>query len=516
MPKFISDDEMKQLDGAHASRPGFISDEDLAKMDMPEEKPWYDVSGSGLARGAIDAIPIVGGIGGGILGAPAGPVGSVGAGALGYAGGKELSDILKNRLLGDQATSVDPIEQAKRVGGNLTEGAAMEMGGQATGSVLGSLASKIGSKAGSVAEKLAVKATGATGKQAADFAPNAGRELLDRGLVRFGDSAENIAGRTEGAMDSANAAIDSALKSLDAKGVTASADNVVSELQNHIKNLQRDPSQAGVVKNLQGIVDDIIQTGESNVPVSAAETTKRGFNQGAGNWMDPQAGQANKKAYLAYRDEVERAAQAADPSVASQFKEGKDTYGLLSPIQEAAQKRGLQQNQSPLGGLGDWAAGGAGSVAGGGPGAAMGVAAKRFVAPRAASAGAVSADKISQALLKSPQMTALFQKNPQAFNSLVGQMEKRIGGGAESTPMHQQFQKTAGDDGEYVAKNFDSTSGKDAILAKTQGSKFQQAMQSAAQRGDKAVAANHFILQQTNPEYRQLMEEDENDNQGQN
>lgn len=102
-----------------------------------EERPWYSVSGEGLVRGAIDAIPIVGGIGGGLLGTPvAGPVGSVGGAGMGYAGGKELADILKNRLLGDKATSVNPIEQAKRVAGNLTEGATMEMGGQLAGKAI--------------------------------------------------------------------------------------------------------------------------------------------------------------------------------------------------------------------------------------------------------------------------------------------------------------------------------------------------------------------------------------------
>lgn len=102
-----------------------------------EEQPWYSVSGEGLARGAIDAIPMVGAIGGGLLGTPVGgPAGAVGGAGLGYAGGKELADILKNRLLGDKAASVNPLEQAKRVGGNLAEGATMEMGGQVAGKAI--------------------------------------------------------------------------------------------------------------------------------------------------------------------------------------------------------------------------------------------------------------------------------------------------------------------------------------------------------------------------------------------
>lgn len=43
---------------------------------------------------------------------------------------------------------------------------------------------------------------------------------------------------------------------------------------------------------------------------------------------------------------------------------------------------------------------------------------------------------------------------------------------------------------------------KDALLQKTQGTKYQAVLQNAAQRGDKAVGATNFILQSTDPEYR--------------
>lgn len=291
------------------------------------------------------------------------------------------------------------------------------------------------------AEGLAETATGATGAQAAKFRHGAGRELLDRGLVGFGDTAERIGQKTDVAMQMANKQIDDALRSLDAQGVTASADNVVAALEAKVSELGSDASQAGTARQIRKIIDDILETGKSNIPVSDAEVTKRGFGSKIRNWVDPEVGAANKQAYLGYMDEVERAAQQADPAAAAKFKSGKDTYGLLAPIQEAAEKRGLQQNQAPLGGLGDTVAAGVGGV--------PGFLAKRILQPRVASSSAVALDSIADIVLKAPQALG----------------------------------------------------------------KFAKPLQDATARGGNSLGATHFILQQTNPEYREILrkvaEEDE-------
>lgn len=269
-----------------------------------------------------------------------------------------------------------------------------------------SAAPGIGNKLKGMAENLALNSTGATGAQTAKFADDAGRQLLDRKLVRFGDNAENIASRTEAALEMANADIDDALRSLDAKGVTASADNVVAELQAKIASLRQDPSQASLVRKLESTVDDIINTGRSEVPISEAEATKRGFRKAAGNWMDPEAGQAGKQAYLSYMDEVESAAQQADPDLALKFIAGKETHGLLRPIQEAAERRVRVQNQSPLGGWGDITAAGSGGAIFGPVGAVAAAAGRRLVSPRIASSAAVAADKVSKPFLRAAESGA--------------------------------------------------------------------------------------------------------------
>lgn len=299
-------------------------------------------------------------------------------------------------------------------------------------------AQAVGNKLDDIAENLAVKSTGATGAQASKFAPDTGRELLDRGIVKFGRSAEGVSKAAQEAMDQAGSHMDEVLSTLDQKGVKASADNVVAELRNKISQLSKDPSQASVVRKLEGIVDDIIETGQSNVLPSEAEATKRGFNKMAGNWLDPEKGAAGKTAYGAYKNEVERVAQQADPALAQKFLDAKKTYGILSPVQEAAEKRAMQQAQAPIFDIGD--------VVGAGAAGPKGIAlnqAKKFVGGRMASMGAKGADWLSQAVQSTPQMFG----------------------------------------------------------------KYAQPLQEAAKRGGTSLAATHYVLQQTNPEYREMIKQ---------
>jgi hypothetical protein len=283
------------------------------------------------------------------------------------------------------------------------------------------------------AEALAENATGATARQAEKFRPGAGRELLDRGLVRPLDSPAKIAERVGSASDAATDAINDALGTLDASGVKASQDNVVSVLESKIAALKKDPSQAAAARQLQTIVDDIVATGDSEVGISAAEGFKRGFKKAAKDFKSPNAGVPGQEAYRAYMNEVERAATAADPALAAKFKAGKDTYGLLAPIEEATEHRASQLKQHPFGGLGDTAAAVAGGATGGAPGAAVGVLAKRVAAPRLASTAAWTMDRVAKALSAAPDafgeftgaIQAAAKRGPQALQATIDILSRR-------------------------------------------------------------------------------------------
>lgn len=358
--------------------------------------------------------------------------------------------------------------EAENIGG-IAADAALGAGGGALGGAAGYGAGKVLSKAAkgvgnlvgkaapslaSSAENLAVKATGATGRESEKFADNAGRELLDRGIVKFGDSPRAIANRAGQQLDKANAVLDDTLKTLDASGVEVQIGDVIKSLQDKVKALKQDPAESGTVRKLLSIIEDIkassvrgageaTENSVTSIPISAAEKTKRGFNKIAGNWMDQEASAGGKAAYRTYRDAVETAATDFNPELGGAFKEAKTTYGLLAPIQEAASRRANTLSQSPLGGLGDTAA----AAVGGGPL----VAARRVFAPRLASSGAVTADALSKMAKSAPQILG----------------------------------------------------------------KFAPIIQNATQRGTQAVAATHFILEQSNPEYREMIKSlnEQGDNQ---
>ncbi len=311
------------------------------------------------------------------------------------------------------------------------KGAAVGGAGGAAGYGLAKAASAVPGmfhKAGNLvqdgAEQLAVNATGATGAQSAKFAPKAGRELLDRGWVKFGDDAEGIAERVRSSRLKAGESIGNSLQTLDDKGTTASVDDIVNVLQSKVDELGQSPGNEGVIKQIQKEIDNLYERGQSALKLSDAEIAKRNF-QGQVNYFSPEAEKKGATHVAdAFRRQVEDAATVADPALAKQFMDDKLTYGLAAPIEEAAQKRANSLNQSPFGGLGDFVAGGVGSV-GGLPGAAASVAARRFVGPRLASSGAITADAIGGLLKRSPQalgrygpvLSAAISRGPQAFAS---------------------------------------------------------------------------------------------------
>jgi hypothetical protein len=103
--------------------------DDKAPVPQPEES-----TGRQLVRGAIDTVvPALGAIGGGVLGAGAGPIGAVGVGALGYGMGKEGARHLKKLILDDDTDAKTYGELVTRPLGDMAEGATFEIGGQALG-----------------------------------------------------------------------------------------------------------------------------------------------------------------------------------------------------------------------------------------------------------------------------------------------------------------------------------------------------------------------------------------------
>lgn len=369
-----------------------------------------------------------------------------------------------------ESGNLDIIERAQNAGFGAVTGAGASLGADALGKVgktILSTKNKIGRSFKNTAEQLAENATGATRVQAEKYSDDAGRYLLDEGIVKFGDDAEKIASRANNAISKSESTIDSSLKSLDAKGVQISQDKIVEKIQSKIAELEKNSGEADVVRKLKTIVDDIINTGESNISATSAEQSKRSFNKMAKNWQDPEKGQAGKVAYRAYRDAVEETANIADESIATQFKNAKNSYGKLNPIADAAEKRARQLNQSPIGGLLDVSTGIAGGMASDDPmtGIASGIGmslARRKIAPRISSSLAVAFDKVSKQLLKNPQTAELATKNPEAFKASVFGFIEKMGESNSFKPA-----STFGENTEL--KGYDKWAQNGANLLKEQG-----------------------------------------------
>lgn len=269
----------------------------------------------------------------------------------------------------------------------------------------------------SYAENTAVNATGATGKQASTFAQDAGRQLLDRGIVKFGSSQKNIAQSAANAVDEANSQIDSALSKLDANGTKVNAQDIYDTVRTTINKMKADPSKAIVASKLEGELNHIIEgtdaTGSTKYGMQEAENIKRGYGQQIKNWAQ---GQAAKELYQTYRDAVENAGTAADPATTQAFKEGKQTYGLLSPIEEAAARRAAVTNQHQTGGLLDATTAIIGEHAAGPLGAIAIPVGRRVIMPRLASSLAVTADQGANMLSNIPKAVASAPAAPVAAN----------------------------------------------------------------------------------------------------
>lgn len=403
------------------------------------------------AAAAHPAISAVANLAGGAatMGGMTAPTGVVGATAQGAAIGAVGGLGNSNADLTQGNVGQAAIDTAKGAAlGGVTAGA-MHAVVPAVVSAVGNKLGRVGSSLTDKAEALAVNATGATGNQASKFEAGAGRKLLDDGIVSFGDNQQDIAAKASDALSKSGQDISDSLSTLDQTAPPITRDQLLAQIQAKIDALKGSPSQAKTVRQLGSIVDDI-KAGPENYSLNDAETEKRGF-QKLVNWNTPESNPGNAEASDVFRNAVEDSATNADPAMADKFTAAKADYGTLAPIEEAAQKRASQQSQSQpfnfleMGGIGAGAAAGAsvagpaGAVVGG----ATGYVAKKFIAPRLASSGAVAADNIGEVL----------QRAPEAFGKFAG------------------------------------------------------VLQSAAARGSTALAAAHYMLQQTNPEYREKSKE---------
>lgn len=417
-----------------ADKPKFDPTQPFTEVSEPAPEPTFEQEHPTLAKIAntakeagkatVNALPMIGGVAGGILGTPAdaivGPVGNmVGAGIGGYLGTAAKNVI--NRVIDPEnapqtmgKVMLEPVVEGTRQG--LAQGV-----GEAIAPYLNQAAEHFAQGSKVQADKLLSKATGATGAQASKFPEGALDELRKprpelggKKIVNFGSSPGDIAENAQKVMDAAEASKDQIVN--ERLGSTpVDRNKVYNFIRSKIAGLADNESQIGLKNALESKLDDIVSMADRTspeVPFPKAEEIRKGFDDVAkwGKNTDAVGAEANKIAANAYRRANEETALSADPSLGEAFKAAKTTQHNLIPVRDAAEKRALTLNQSPMGGLLSHTAGGVGAGVGGlvgGPiGAVVGFGAglgAKALRPRFASMAATTADAIADALSSNPE-----------------------------------------------------------------------------------------------------------------
>lgn len=437
MARFMSDEDMAKMQGtpAAAKQPRFMSDEDMAKAqqpssDNPATSPVTSATTGLLQGGSLNFAPSIGGAGKTFMDVATGNVPL----------GEAQKEYRKNRdeLSGEfsQAQQAHPAINfsAGLIGGGaalklagpaattqkgmMTAGGLSALGGSsadltipeqipqaaedtAAGVGLGYLTHGAFEGASSYLPKksnsLATNAIGATGKEASQFKPDTGAEMLKTRpelgggrIVGFGSSPKEIAERAQTVLDASEQAKTNALQN-DLKGVNVDRNSIIGKIQSQITELDKVDGNDGLISELENKINNIrkrINTHGAESPIDMAEAGKK-VHAGKANYQNSDMDAADKVVARAYRESVEEAAEKANTDVAANFVKQKQLQGLLIPVQQAAARRAGVLAQSPPGGLLDVATA---AVTPGGPvGKLATAAARRAIAPRMSSMGANAA-----------------------------------------------------------------------------------------------------------------------------
>jgi hypothetical protein len=305
-------------------------------------------------------------------------------------------------------------QTAKDAGKSAVMSAALGKAADMAAPYIGKLTTAAAKPVKRLAGKMAKSATGATGKQMLDkFADDAGEQLLNRGLIRALDTPGKIANRASSAISKANQSMDDVMKSLDDRGVSASPQEIVDAINERLTKIGKKDFSKKAEKDLLAKVRDDITSEIQNatraeagpvgvIPLTSVEQTKRGLKKV--NWAEPDKAIARKEAYRALRDLVENKTKEIDPELLNKFKDAKQTYGLLNPIEEMASRRAAVEAQSPFGGLLDSTLLAGGLASGNMAEGLTAMIARRLLAPRAKATAAVGANQLSKGLLNVPNL----------------------------------------------------------------------------------------------------------------
>lgn len=306
------------------------------------------------------------------------------------------------------------------------------------------------------AESLAARSLGAergTIKSlGADKVKQAGRYALDEGIVSPLASTDDLIARNEAALARSGEAGRNVREAIDASGnYNFNPEEAATRFNEKAGDFWRSPLNKGETNQLQNTLQAIQMRGESPISLKEAQVLKEELGKVA-NWKNNvSVTDKERMARDAYGvvanmidEAVDKGAQQLDsPELLQTLREANRTYSSGKTAEKLLQNKYAREQGNKIFGLTDTIAAGSG-FAGGGPLAAGAIyAGKKGLEKYGASTAAVGFDKLSDMLKVAPQ----------AFG------------------------------------------------------KYGQVLQNAAARGGTSLGATHFVLQNTDPEYRKMLQD---------
>jgi hypothetical protein len=304
------------------------------------------------------AVEAIGMAGGGALGSGVGPLGTVAGSAAGYAGAKGLM-----RLVGGTNKPESLSQTARRVGGDVAEGATMEMGGQVIGKGIGLAApyvSKVvkgmGSGVADVLTPSRLKSSSIAESLNNDpVLMNKIKDLLDQGKTiqeaAALTDAQGLAALVKKASLSSTATqtlyreLDETLKATQANQLAAASQNVNALTQQNLPIATASPTAprravkqalAGEAANLQG--QRTALTGQLTAEQQAAEAAlaaqRQGVEGGIANVSQLETGQALTAANKAIQEATQK--KVVTPAYNAAFKAAPDATINLNGLASTA------------------------------------------------------------------------------------------------------------------------------------------------------------------------------------
>ncbi len=398
--------------------------------------------------------------------------------------------------------------------------------GGAVGGTLGYVAPKVGEgldwaknkiadKTDDLAERFAGRALGAERgtikKLGIDKVKAAGRQALDEGVLSPLANTDDLISRTAALKKTGGEMMGQAYNAIDDAGKsTFNPMEAAQAVDEQLGGFYRSPLNRGEAQQFDNTLEAIKMrapsklggdAGDVFIPLTEAQGLKEELGRAA-NWKNnPKPTEKELMAREAYRivnRQIDAAVASGEEAIESAglkdvLKKGKELFGRASDAETLLGNKQAREQGNKILGLTDWGvlgAGGVGAAVTGGasiPGTLGLIGAKKGLEKYGSQNAALGLDQVSKLLMKSPKMAELYNSNPQAFSALATKMAQKVmPDKKESRPFE-----------------------KDALLQKTQGTKYAQVFQNASKRGDKAVGAANFVLQSTDPEYRKMMLGDE-------